>query len=102
MTKLEMATIFFTCLQCGEYLKSNHYMVAKEVATHMCRNKFDSEEFQKGIAVLQAEQNMKSVPSPPPIPPPMPAVPLYVAANKRSRSSFCNKGLKRLKSFLIK
>lgn len=27
----EMATIFFTCLQCGEYLKANHQTITNEV-----------------------------------------------------------------------
>lgn len=87
-------------------------MVAQEVSTHMCCKKFDLEQFQRGIAVLQAEQNEKSVPLPPLIPPPMPAVPppkappmpavpLYVATSKSSRSSCRNKGWSWLKLFLF-
>lgn len=87
-----MATIFFTCLQCGEYLKSSHQFVAKEVSVHMCQNKFDLVNFQKGIDLLQEEKKLKSVTLPPPPPPPMPSRPLYMASKHTIGITRGNKG----------
>lgn len=65
-----MASIFFTCLQCGEYLKASHQSVASEVSAHMCQHEFNVVQFKKGIALLQEDEKLKSIPPPPPPPPP--------------------------------
>lgn len=77
-----MAKIFFTCLQCGEYLKADHQTVASEVRSHMCMNEFDKQKFQKGITMLEDELKIASVPQPPPVPPAMPSVASYIVKNE--------------------
>lgn len=102
-----MATIFFTCLQCGEYLRANHYTIAHEVSLHMCQNTFNSVQFQKGVDLLQKEAKLKSVssssstpqpiPSPPPPPPTLmpPTLSVKHKAKKQPVAiSHCNKGKK--------
>lgn len=87
-----MATIFFTCLQCGEHLKGNHQTIANEVSVHVCQNKFNFVEFQKGTASLQ--ENLKLMGPPPPPPPPMPSA--RMATKQPNIFSHHNKGQKNL------
>lgn len=83
-----MASIFYTCLQCGKHLKASQKTIASEVLTHNFEHKFDFVQFQTGIAMLQEEQKLKSTsqalpPLPPPPPPKLPSGLLY-AANENS------------------
>lgn len=85
-----MATIFFFCLQCGEYLKASHQVVSSEISAHMCQKEFDVVQFKNGIALLQ--DKLKSLPLLPPPPPPMPSVPLYMENKKTYAISRRDKG----------